>query len=123
MIGLLTPSLTPGSSVGAVGFEEIDAAARIGGRHFDEAPRLAPDLERRPLAIRLNAWLRSQVLANGTDRVPTTGIYQYGPSCARDSRDLRAALAVLAERGRAWLEESGRRRSVVINPALLVNRE
>ena len=99
MIGLLTPSLTLRSSVGAVGFEEIRAAGRIGGRQFDEARRLAPGLERKPLAIRLNAWLRSEVLANDTDRVPTTRIYQYGPNCVRDSRDLRAALAILAERG------------------------
>jgi hypothetical protein len=55
--------------------------------------------------------------------VPTKRIYQYGPNCVRDSRDLRAALAILAERGRAWLEESGRRRSVVINPALLTETE
>jgi hypothetical protein len=54
-----------------------------------------------------------------TTRVPTKRIYQYGPNFVRDSRDLRAALAILADRGRAWLEESGRRRSVVINPAPL----
>ena len=54
-----------------------------------------------------------------TTRVPTKRIYQYGPNFVRDSRALRAALAILAEWGRAWLEESGRRRSVVINPALL----
>ena len=74
-------------------------------------------------ATRLDSWLRSEAQANGTDRVPTKRIYQYGPNCVRDSRDLRAALAILAERGRAWLEESGRRRSVVINPALLTARE
>ena len=37
--------------------------------------------------------------------------------------DLRAALAILAERGRARMEEDGRRRSVAINPALLDGRE
>ena len=50
-------------------------------------------------------------------------IYQYGPNCVRDSGDLRAALAILAERGRARMEEDGRRRVVSINPALLDNRE
>ncbi|MEQ1881285.1 MAG: hypothetical protein ABL878_09985 [Burkholderiales bacterium] len=55
--------------------------------------------------------------------MPTKRIYQYGPNCVRDSRDLRAALAILTERGRARMEEGGRRRSVVINPALLDERE
>ena len=52
-------------------------------------------------------------------RVPANRIHQYGPNCVRDSRDLRAALAILAERGRARMEEGGRRRVVAINPALL----
>ena len=52
-------------------------------------------------------------------RMPANRIHQYGPNCVRDSRDLRAALAILAERGRARMEEDGRRRVVAINPALL----
>ena len=54
--------------------------------------------------------------------IVTTG-YQYGPNCVRDSRDLRAALAILNERGRARMEEGGRRRCVAVNPALLDGRE
>ena len=46
-----------------------------------------------------------------------------GPNCVRDSRDLRAALAILFERGRARMEEDGRRRCVAINPVLLGERE
>jgi len=61
--------------------------------------------------------------ANGTDCVPTKRIYQYGPNCVRDSRDLRAALFILAERGRARMEEDGRRRGVMVNPALLDGRD
>jgi hypothetical protein len=55
--------------------------------------------------------------------VQTKRIYQYGPNSVRDSRDLRAALAILAERGRARMEQQGRRRYVAINPVLLENRE
>jgi hypothetical protein len=55
--------------------------------------------------------------------VPVKRIYQYGPNCVRDSQDFRAALAMLAERGRARMEGDGRRRSVAVNPALLVDRE
>jgi len=68
------------------------------------------------------------VLAVG--RAPATGIglickspnqslgYRYGPGCVRDNKDLKDALALLAEHGRARLEEDGRRRFVVMNPAL-----
>jgi hypothetical protein len=50
------------------------------------------------------------------------GCKMRGPNCVRDSRELRAALAILAERGRARMEEDGRRRAVGINPALLDDR-
>jgi hypothetical protein len=71
-----------------------------------------------------NSALGHQFLGstNDTDRVPTKRIYQYGPNGVRDGRDLRAALAILAERGRARMEEDGRRRYVAINPALLADR-
>jgi hypothetical protein len=55
--------------------------------------------------------------------VPTKRIYQYGPNCVRDSRDLRAALAIIAERGQARLEADERWRYAAINPALLAYRE
>ena len=55
--------------------------------------------------------------------MPTKRLYQYGPNCVRDNRDLRAALAILNERGRARSEEDGRRRAVAINPALPDGRE
>jgi len=50
-------------------------------------------------------------------------IYQYGPNCVRDSRDLRAVLAILTERGQARIEEDGRRQVLAINPALLAGRQ
>lgn len=111
---------------GTIASEEISAAASIVGWHLNEARRLLADLDTPPslaAAIRLDFWLRNEAIANDTDRVPTKRIYQYGPNCVRDSRDLRAALAILAERGRARMEEDGRRRAVAVNPALLSGRE
>ena len=111
---------------GTIASDEIRAAACVVGWHLNEARRLLADLDTPPAlaaAIRLDSWLRNEAQANGTDRVPTKRIYQYGPNCVRDSRDLRAALAILNERGRARMEEGGRRRAVAINPALLVDRE
>jgi putative DNA primase/helicase len=110
----------------AIATEEIRAAACIVRWHLNESRRLLADLDTPPTlasAIRLDAWLRNEARANGTDRVPTKRVYQYGPGCVRDSRDLRAAMAVLIERGRARIDEDGRRKAVVINPALLDERE
>ena len=110
---------------GTVASQEIQAAAHIVRWHLNEARRLLADMDTPPslaAAIRLDGWLRNEAQANDTDRVPTKRIYQYGPNCVRDSRDLRAALAILAERGRARIEEDGRRRAVAINPALLDDR-
>ena len=94
--------------------------------HLTEARRLLAELDTPPAlaaAIRFDEWLRNEARAKGTDRVPTKGIYQYGPNCVRDSRDLRAALVILAERGRARMEEDGRWRAVAVNPVLLAGRE
>lgn len=111
---------------GTIRAEEIAGAGQIVAWHLTEARRLLAELDTPPTlaaAIRFDAWLLNEAWANGTDRVPAKRIYQYGPNCVRDSRDLRAALAMLAERGRARMEEAGRRRSVAINPALLDGRE
>ena len=74
------------------------------GWHLNEARLLLADLDTPPslaAAIRLDAWLRNEAQASGTDRVPTKRLYQYGPNRVRDNRDLHAVLAILAERGRA----------------------
>ena len=117
-------------AIGTIATEEIRAATCIVGWHLNEAQRLLADLDTPPslaAAIRLDAWLRNEAQANGTDRVPTKRIYRgrkmRGPNCVRDSRNLRAALAILNERGRTRIEEDGRRRAVAINPALLDGRE
>jgi putative DNA primase/helicase len=111
---------------GTIGAGDIDAAGHVVGWHLGEARRLLAELDTPPsmaAAIRFDAWLRQEARANGVDRVPTKRIYQYGPNCVRSSRDFQAALSILAERNRARLEEDGRRRYVVINPALLGNTD
>ena len=57
-------------------------------------------------------------MRTGDGRIPTTRVYRYGPGCVRDIKNLKDAVALLAEHGRARLEEEGRRRFVVVNPAL-----
>ena len=87
-------------SVGMVGAEDVVRW------HLHEARRLLAELDAPPAlaaAIRLDTWLLNEARATGSPRVPTTRVYQYGPACVRDSRDLKAALATLTERGRARL--------------------
>jgi putative DNA primase/helicase len=107
---------------GTIGADHLLGAEAIVRWHLHEARRLLAELDTPPalaVAIRLDTWLLNEARATGSPRIPTTRIYQYGPGCVRDSRDLKAALATLSERGRARLEEEGRRRFVAVNPALL----
>jgi len=107
---------------GTIGADHLLGAEYTVCWHLHEARRLLAELDT-PLAlaaaIRLDTWLLNEARATGNARIPTTRIYQYGPGCVRDGRDLKAALAALTERGRARLEEEGRRRFVTVNPALL----
>jgi hypothetical protein len=107
---------------GTIGADRLLGAEAIVRWHLHEARRLLAELDTPPAlaaAIRLDTWLLNEARAAGNARIPTTRIYQYGPGCVRDSRDLKAALATLTERGRARLEDEGRRRFVAVNPALL----
>ena len=108
--------------VGAIGIDHVLGAEEVVCWHLHEARRLLAALDTPPalaVAIRLDNWLRNEARVSGESWIPTTRIYQYGPACVRDSRELKAALATLTERGRARLETRGRRRYVAVNPALL----
>lgn len=107
---------------GTIGVDAVGAATSVITWHLNESRRMLGELEVPPTlgaAIRLDAWLRREAIASKADRVSTRRIFQYGPKCARDSQAFKAIVAVLTERGRARLETEGRRRYVVINPALL----
>ncbi|MBU3739257.1 MAG: DUF3987 domain-containing protein [Rhodoferax sp.] len=108
--------------VGMIDIAHVLGAEQIVCWHLHEARRLLADLDHSPsqaAAIRLDAWLVQEARATGDSRIATTRVYQFGPACVRDSRQLKSALATLAERGRARVETQGRRRYVLVNPALL----
>lgn len=107
---------------GEIDESSVESASRIIDWHLHEARRLLADLDAPPelsAAIRFDAWLRDEALRTGHPRIASARIYQYGPGCVRDSKALKAALALLDERGRARVEQEGRHRFVVMNPALL----
>ena len=91
----------------------VDSAAQILRWHLQEAQRLLGDLDAPPAvaaAIRFDTWLRDEAMRTGDGRIPTKRVYRFGPGCVRDSKELKDAVALLAEHGRARLEEEGRRR-------------
>jgi len=108
-------------ATGTIDHACVDSATQIVRWHLQEAHRLLGDLDAPPVmaaAIRFDAWLRDEALRTGEGRIPTTRVYRYGPGCVRDNKDLKDTVALLVEHGRARLEEEGRRRFVVVNPAL-----
>jgi hypothetical protein len=63
--------------------------------------------------------LIAEARRSGDRRIPTSRVYQFGPSCVRDAKAMKTALVTLSERGRARMAEDGARRFVVVNPALV----
>ncbi len=108
-------------TAGSISRACVECATQLVLWHLQEAHRLLGDLDAPPAlsaAIRFDAWLCGEAQRTGDGRIPTTRVYRYGPGCVRDNKDMKEALALLAEHGRARLKEDGRRRFVVVNPAL-----
>lgn len=109
--------------VGVIDGDDIAAAASVINWHLHEARRLLSNLDtptNLAAAIRLDNWLIAEARRRGDRSIPTSRVYQFGPSCVRDAKAMKTALATLSERGRARMEEDGPRRFVVVNPALVV---
>jgi putative DNA primase/helicase len=107
---------------GMVDAEAVHAAATVINWHLHEARHLLSDLDSPSdlvAAIRLDAWLIAEARRVGGHRVPTPRVYQFGPGCVRDAKVMKTALALLAERGRARMEEDGKRRFVAVSPTLV----
>ena len=83
-----------------------------GTRAYRPAPEAMPQVALFGERIR---ELLAQPLATDAHGCLTPAVLDLSPQA-------RAALAILAERGRARMEEDGRRRAVAINPALLDDR-
>ena len=78
---------------------EIDAAATIVDWHLHEARRLLADLGGTPelaVAIRFDAWLRSEAIRTGESRIASARIYRYGPPKFDTSKPISAADAIAA---------------------------
>ena len=107
---------------GVIDANSVDAAEAVISWHLHEARRLLSDLDTSTelaAAVRLDNWLIAEARRTGSHRIATNRVYRCGPSPVRDAKDMKTALATLAERRRARLVEDGRRRFVEVNPMLV----
>lgn len=110
-------------SIGPIDIEAMESAARVAIWHLFEARRFLGELAMPPeLAnpVRLEAWILDYCRRGNTDRVPTRDVQRMGPGSLRDKTTFDKAIKELEELGRARLVQDGKRKTVQINPALLV---
>jgi len=110
-------------SIGAIDAAQVESASQIMTWHLLEAKRFLGELAMPPeLAnpIRLEAWLIDWCKREGTDKVPTSQIQQFGPGSLRDKAVITETVKELAELGRARQVKDGRKKLIQIRPELLV---
>ena len=109
-------------SIGPVDFDCVESAVQIVTWHLFESKRFLGELAMpAELAnpLRLETWMLDYCRREITDRVPTRQIQQFGPGGLRDKTTHADAIKELAELGRARLVMDGKKKAVLINPALL----
>jgi putative DNA primase/helicase len=105
---------------GAVDVDSFEGASQIAAWHLSEARRFFGELAL-PVelanAARLDAWLIEYGKRERTHIIPRREAQRFGPVRNKDA--LKQALQELDDLGRARLLVEGRRKDILINPALL----
>jgi len=107
---------------GLIGLRSVESAAKIVLWHLYAAKGLfAPFAMSREAAnaATLDRWLIDRAQMEGVSSFPTRTLLQSGPNVIRRRDHFEEALKILQQHGRARLVENGRKRLVMINPALL----
>jgi putative DNA primase/helicase len=107
---------------GEVAREFVESAARIVGWHLYQARAFLGDVgspREVSNARRLDGWLLDYCRREGITEVERRTIQNRGPNPVRGKAALDAALAELAEAGRIRAVDDGRRKLIVVNPALV----
>ncbi|MBL0354173.1 MAG: DUF3987 domain-containing protein [Dechloromonas sp.] len=106
---------------GAIGAEAFEGASRITAWHLHEARRFFGELAlpaELADAARLDSWLIELCKRERTHLVPTREAQRLGP--IRDKERLTTALRELEELDRVRVDHEGRRKTIKVNPALVV---
>jgi putative DNA primase/helicase len=105
---------------GAISVEAMARGAKLAAWHLSEARRFLGQFAL-PVewlrAERLERWLIQYCRREQVSTVPTKTAMQYGP--LRDKAALQSALEALEDHGRARPLADGRKRLIMLNPALL----
>ncbi len=110
-------------SIGPIDFECIESAVQIITWHLTEAKRFLGELAMPPEVanpMRLESWLLDYCRREGTDKVPTKAVQQFGPGGLREKAAIDTTVKELAELGRARLVKDGKKKLIQIHPDLLV---
>ena len=110
-------------SIGPIDVDCVESAVKFITWHLLEAKRFLGELAM-PTEVanpmRLESWMLDWCRREGTDQVSTRQIQQFGPGGLRDKAAYTNAVKELAELGRARLVQDGKKKSVQVNPVLLV---
>jgi putative DNA primase/helicase len=108
---------------GAVGLEAFESAGRIAAWHLNESRRFFGELAlpaELAGAVRLDSWLIEYCRRERTHIVPRREVQRCGPNGLREKAALAEALRELAEAGRVLVVHDGRRKEILVNPALVI---
>lgn len=106
---------------GAISTESFEGASRITAWHLHEARRFFGELAlpaELADAVRLDSWLIEYCQRERTHLVSTREAQRLGP--VRDKVKLTTALRELEELDRVKVAQEGRRKTIKVNPALVV---
>lgn len=70
-------------------------------------------------AIKLDEWLIDRCKNESIDRVERSAIQRYAPRALRNGKHLDDALSSLLEAGRVRIERKGKKKVILVNPALI----
>jgi putative DNA primase/helicase len=107
--------------IGAISLDSFERASRIVAWHLSEARRFFGELAlpaELADAARLDTWLVEYCRRERTHMVPTREAQRLGP--VRDKEKLATALRELEELDRVRVVQEGRRKTIKVNPALVV---
>lgn len=110
-------------SIGPIDAEQIESGTQVMTWHLLEAKRFLGELAMPPeLAnpMRLESWMLEWCRREGTDKIPTKAVQQFGPGGLRDKAVIDATVKELEDLGRARLVKDGKKRLIQIRPELLV---
>ena len=109
---------------GAIGADAFDGASRIAAWHLNEARRFFGELAlpaELADAARLDSWLIQYCRREQVRLVPIAKLQQFGPGGLRSKDTIEAAMRELVEAARARWVRDGKRKTIAVNPALLID--